>query len=1047
MSTSLQPFQDAYEAGRTLAPAAVGTQVLLMSAISLVTLVLFNLLRPRNKIIYEPKVKYHVGNKAPPTVRDTFCGWLPPLIHTKEPELLDKIGLDAVAFLRFLRLMRQIFAAVAILVCGSLIPIDYLYNKAHVKASKRDALSMLTIRDVKGERLYAHMAASYLICFIVLGFVYLHGRAMVKLRNDFFRSPEYMKSFYARTISITHIPKRLQQDAGLSDILGKNAPYHPTSLHIGRAVGDLPQLVEYHNETVRQFEAVLVKYLKGGVHNKPRPTVSLGGFFGMGAVRKDAIEYYTAKLKKTEAAVEEYRARIDARRPENYGFASYAAVPYAHFIAKHAAGRSPRGATVTLAPNPKDIIWTNMNKTKQAIGVKRMIGYAWLTVICFLSLIPLLLVAALANMDAVTTAGYLPFLEKWLGKSAVSFAIFSGVVPPAISGIFTIFLPRIMRWLGRFQGAQTHARLDRAVVGQYFAFLVISQLVVFTLIGVVINSVTELVEQIGKHASSRVILANLDKLPGRVSKTYINTSTYWLKFFPLRGFLVVFDLAQIINLVWISFKTKFLGRTPRDVREWTKPPRFQYAIYYSNLLFMCAVGLVFAPLVPLVALAAAVVFWISSWVYKYQLMFVFVTKVETGGRLWNVVVNRVLFSLFLMQCLMVLTVGLTVGFRSVKLVIAFPPIILLLIFKLYIDRKFNKNFYFYLPNEEELRTARVHSSRGDTVKHKLENRFGHPALHAELFTPMVHADQMQLLKQVYGGKVEEVDDGKEAGKGMELLDGLRIQPIQQCDLQYDPVLYSRDRGEYDYDRYSIASSTLLSPSLSMATPNSPYKINSHGPATLSYAPQSNYYADGQSFMSSSSGDAMRQSMAMSPSPAPTQTPGYFDPRLSAISVPPPMHMRTLSQSQAQPFPSPSSQHTRASSAGGSINYRPMSAVSQESARLTQFRESMLAPRPIIMPEEQHPMSPYYEESSVLPRTSSNVNPASMYSPDSVQAMPVPGQIPMPSPNVASQASLLALRPHVYPMQHPPLPGQSQRQAQDVEEVLRDTTPSPPYYPQ
>jgi hypothetical protein len=48
-------------------------------------------------------------------------------------------------------------------------------------------------------------------------------------------------------------------------------------------------------------------------------------------------------------------------------------------------------------------------------------------------------------------------------------------------------------------------------------------------------------------------------------------------------------------------------------------------------LFMACVGLVFAPLVPLVAIAAAIVFWVSSWVYKYQLMFVFVSRVETGG--------------------------------------------------------------------------------------------------------------------------------------------------------------------------------------------------------------------------------------------------------------------------------------------------------------------------------------------------------------------------------------------------------------------------------
>jgi hypothetical protein len=65
----------------------------------------------------------------------------------------------------------------------------------------------------------------------------------------------------------------------------------------------------------------------------------------------------------------------------------------------------------------------------------------------------------------------------------------------------------------------------------------------------------------------------------------------------LRGFLVIFDLAQILNLLWTSFKTQFVyfyhylgdhvlisnssvfGRTPRDIREWTQPPEFEYAIY------------------------------------------------------------------------------------------------------------------------------------------------------------------------------------------------------------------------------------------------------------------------------------------------------------------------------------------------------------------------------------------------------------------------------------------------------------------------------------
>ena len=62
------------------------------------------------------------------------------------------------------------------------------------------------------------------------------------------------------------------------------------------------------------------------------------------------------KLQRAERAVEEFRAQIDLRKPENYGFASMAAVPYAHIVANMLRRKHPKGATITLAPNPKDIV-------------------------------------------------------------------------------------------------------------------------------------------------------------------------------------------------------------------------------------------------------------------------------------------------------------------------------------------------------------------------------------------------------------------------------------------------------------------------------------------------------------------------------------------------------------------------------------------------------------------------------------------------------------------------------------------------------------------
>src|ERR1700753_371416 len=79
------------------------------------------------------------------------------------------------------------------------------------------------------------------------------------------------------------------------------------------------------------------------------------------------------------------------------------------------------------------------------------------------------------------------FLDQWNTASPKSFAYVSGVLPPAISALFGYLLPHLFRWLSKYQGATTQSRLDRAVVARYYGFLVVSQLIIFTLIGVIFS--------------------------------------------------------------------------------------------------------------------------------------------------------------------------------------------------------------------------------------------------------------------------------------------------------------------------------------------------------------------------------------------------------------------------------------------------------------------------------------------------------------------------------------------------------------------------------
>ena len=159
-------------------------------------------------------------------------------------------------------------------------------------------------------------------------------------------------------------------------------------------------------------------------------------------------------------------------------------------------------------------------------------------------------------------------------------------------------------------------------------------------------------------------------------------------------------------------------------------------------------------------------------------------------------------------------IGLQYRFSSFQWVSTVPPILIVLAYKIYINRTFLPLFQYFSPTEEELRQTQVHSERADHKGHRLEKRFGHPALHMDLFTPMLHAKMTPLLSQVYSGKISNDKAKLDEYHGQDMdaqivPGGITIAAISQNDLEYDPVLYQRDRGELDWDARSISSTTLM----------------------------------------------------------------------------------------------------------------------------------------------------------------------------------------------------------------------------------------------
>ena len=184
------------------------------------TVIAFSFFRPREKKVYAPKNKYLLAEEAPPAISNGFFAWFSPVLHLREEQMILKVGLDGVTFLRFLRMLRIIFSIIS--VCGAaLIGINAYYNLRNVDSKDRNALSILTIEKLGGNWIWPALGMSYVFCLLTMYFCWRNWHTMVLLRSRWFRSATYRDRIYSRTLMVTEIRRDFRSDEGLLSLMGQ----------------------------------------------------------------------------------------------------------------------------------------------------------------------------------------------------------------------------------------------------------------------------------------------------------------------------------------------------------------------------------------------------------------------------------------------------------------------------------------------------------------------------------------------------------------------------------------------------------------------------------------------------------------------------------------------------------------------------------------------------------------------------------------------------------------------------------------------------------
>ncbi|PNY27607.1 Uncharacterized protein RSN1 [Tolypocladium capitatum] len=227
------------QAGRAQDARGIGivsflTAIGVAAAIFAAQFTLFTLLRNKLARIFKPKtylVPERERTESPP---GSLMAMIKGLIDYSDREVIDKCGLDAYFFLRYLKTLLVIFIPICAIVLPILIPINYIGGKGHevdVKDPDKissnstptglDTLAWGNVSPEHTSRYGAHLVMAILVVIWVCAVFFFELRVYIKVRQDYLTSAEHRLRASATTVLVNSIPQKwLSEEAllGLFDV-------------------------------------------------------------------------------------------------------------------------------------------------------------------------------------------------------------------------------------------------------------------------------------------------------------------------------------------------------------------------------------------------------------------------------------------------------------------------------------------------------------------------------------------------------------------------------------------------------------------------------------------------------------------------------------------------------------------------------------------------------------------------------------------------------------------------------------------------------------
>ncbi|XP_027085819.2 CSC1-like protein ERD4 isoform X1 [Coffea arabica] len=641
--------------------------------------------KPANYVVYYPNrilkgLDPFEGSKR---TRNPFA-WIREALSSTEADVIRISGVDSAVYFVFMSTILGILVLSGLVLLPVLLPVAATDHSLHLTVNETsqgtfndlDKLSMGHV-GANSPRLWAFVTATYLASIVAYCLLWKAYNHVSDLRAAALESPEVKAEQFA--IVVRDIPRppegqtRKEQVDSYFKAIYPETFYRSMVVTNNKKVNKIYEELEGYKKKLARAEAIFAESKKNGNPEGTRPTNRIG-FLGLIGKKVDSIEYYNEKINELIPKLEAEQKVTLREKQQPSALVFFTSRVTAASASQSLHAQMVNTWTVLDAPEPRQLIWTNLPKKYYEREIRQYFVYIIVFLTIFFYMIPIGFISAFTTLENLKKL--LPFTKPIVKQKVVS-TVLEAYLPQLALIIFLALLPKFLLFLSKTEGIPSESHVTRAASGKYFYFTVLN-----VFIGVTVgSSLFGTFKQIEKDPNSIVPL---------LATSLPKSATFFLTFVALKFFVGYgLELSQIVPLIIYHLKKKYLCKTEAEVKEAWAPGDLGYATRFPNDMLIVTLVFCYSVIAPIIIPFGVVYFGLGWLVLRNQVLKVYVPSFESYGRMWPHIFIRIMSALLLYQVTML-------GFLGVKkfpyTVLLIPLPIISIIFCVVCDKKFYRSF-------------------------------------------------------------------------------------------------------------------------------------------------------------------------------------------------------------------------------------------------------------------------------------------------------------------------------------------------------------------